>query len=103
MRALKDSTKVHVYNVGFLTHVLRIGPHFCLTFVYLGMLKRHLLGVYEYMDQRELFARFDLDGDGKLNKTELEQTIRNCIPSAQNNVSQTKVGRSIYREDIKSY
>ncbi|GJJ74301.1 hypothetical protein EMPS_06659 [Entomortierella parvispora] len=28
---------------GFSTHFMRIGPHFTLTFVFLGMLKRHLI------------------------------------------------------------
>lgn len=35
---------------GFTTHFLRIGPHFCLTFVFLGILRRGLLDFYEQMD-----------------------------------------------------
>lgn len=65
----------NAFYKGFLTHFLRIGPHFCLTFVFLGVLRRNLKSLYSHLDQRESFLSFDLDGDGKLCRQEVRQIL----------------------------
>jgi Mitochondrial carrier protein len=41
-KKLTATEGMKAFYKGFLTHFLRIGPHFCLTFVFLGVLKRNL-------------------------------------------------------------
>ncbi|KAJ3190521.1 hypothetical protein HK101_008725 [Irineochytrium annulatum] len=68
---------------GFFTHFLRIGPHFCLTFVFLGVFRRQLAGVYNTMDQKDSFKNFDTDGNGVLDERELAEAIRKVLPRNQ--------------------
>ncbi|KAJ3332781.1 hypothetical protein HDU76_013108 [Blyttiomyces sp. JEL0837] len=65
---------------GFTTHFLRIGPHFCLTFVFLGVLRRELVKTYKYLDMRDSFKSFDTDGNGVLDSNELASAMRKVIP-----------------------
>ncbi|KAJ3085368.1 hypothetical protein HK102_000067 [Quaeritorhiza haematococci] len=60
---------------GLTTHFLRIGPHFCFTFLFLGIFRRHLQHVYDYLDLRDSFATFDTDGDGTLSPREVEAAV----------------------------
>ncbi|KAJ8329995.1 hypothetical protein BDV3_003335 [Batrachochytrium dendrobatidis] len=64
---------------GFLTHFLRIGPHFCLTFMFLGILRRGLAQIYEYQDAQDAFHSFDKDGDGVLDEVEVESALTHII------------------------
>jgi len=56
---------------GLLTHFFRIGPHFCFTFLFLGILRRSTNDFYGYLDRVDSFAEFDRDADKKLNKKEV--------------------------------
>jgi hypothetical protein len=56
---------------GLITHFFRIGPHFCLTFLFLGILRRHWNAYYELLDRRDSFNEFDRDGDGRLDRDEV--------------------------------
>ncbi|KAJ3029514.1 UNVERIFIED_CONTAM: hypothetical protein HDU68_011907 [Siphonaria sp. JEL0065] len=83
--AIKHIVKVEglpAFYKGFTTHFLRIGPHFCLTFVFLGMFRRQLAEAYHYLDMRDSFQKFDLDGNGVLDKNELADAMRAVIPKA---------------------
>ncbi|KAJ3081147.1 hypothetical protein HDU99_006465 [Rhizoclosmatium hyalinum] len=71
---------VSAFYKGFTTHFLRIGPHFCLTFVFLGMFRRQLAEAYTYLDMRDSFKKFDQDGNGVLDKKELADVMREVIP-----------------------
>ena len=52
---------------GFTSHFLRIGPHFCLTFMFLGIIRRSTIDYYQFLDRRETSAVFIKDQDGKHN------------------------------------
>ncbi|KAJ3023823.1 UNVERIFIED_CONTAM: hypothetical protein HDU68_008436 [Siphonaria sp. JEL0065] len=81
--AIKHIVKVEglsAFYKGFTTHFLRIGPHFCLTFVFLGMFRRQLAEAYHYLDMRDSFQKFDQDGNGILDKNELADAMRAVIP-----------------------
>jgi Mitochondrial carrier protein len=56
---------------GFFTHFLRIGPHFCLTFVFLGVLKRNLQSYKSFLDHKETYYNADTDFSA-LTETEME-------------------------------
>ncbi|KAJ3074579.1 hypothetical protein HDU98_010856 [Podochytrium sp. JEL0797] len=73
---------VSAFYKGFTTHFLRIGPHFCLTFVFLGMLRRQLQEGYHYLDMRDSFKKFDQDGNGVLDQRELADAMRTVIPKS---------------------
>ena len=60
---------------GFVSHFLRIGPHFCLTFMFLGVLRRSTTDYYRYLDQNDAFQAFDLDHDGKLSRQEVTTAL----------------------------
>jgi hypothetical protein len=64
---------------GFITHFLRIGPHFCLTFVFLGMLRRSAADAYNYLDRKDSFQIFDSDRDGKLDMNEVENALKKIL------------------------
>ncbi|KAJ3300504.1 hypothetical protein HK104_011010 [Borealophlyctis nickersoniae] len=64
---------------GITTHFLRIGPHFCLTFVFLGILRRSIADFYAYRDRIDSFAVFDKDGNGVLDPEELRAALRDII------------------------
>ncbi|KAI9343726.1 mitochondrial carrier domain-containing protein [Zopfochytrium polystomum] len=81
---------------GLFTHFLRIGPHFCLTFVFLGVFRRQLLHAYEFLDMRDSFKSFDKNGDGKLDSDELSSVIRQVIPPGNAKTSD-------YEEMIDNY
>ncbi|KAJ3369059.1 hypothetical protein HDU91_000098, partial [Kappamyces sp. JEL0680] len=70
---------------GFFSHFLRIGPHFCLTFVFLGMLRRTTMQIYEHLDQRETFQAFDKDGDGRLDQREVTAALKKVFDSLSEN------------------
>ncbi|KAI9104116.1 mitochondrial carrier domain-containing protein [Phlyctochytrium arcticum] len=65
---------------GLTTHFLRIGPHFCLTFVFLGILRRGLTDFYGYLDMRDSFSAFDTDGNGVLDPEELKEALHRIVP-----------------------
>jgi solute carrier family 25 protein 34/35 len=64
---------------GFITHFLRIGPHFCLTFVFLGMLRRSTADAYNYLDRKDSFQIFDSNRDGKLDAKEVEDALKKVL------------------------
>ncbi|KAJ3033788.1 hypothetical protein HDV00_005829 [Rhizophlyctis rosea] len=64
---------------GITTHFLRIGPHFCLTFVFLGILRRGLVDFYGYLDRRESFEVFDIDHNGVLDPEEIRKVLTDVI------------------------
>ncbi|KAJ3179535.1 hypothetical protein HDU85_004808 [Gaertneriomyces sp. JEL0708] len=66
---------------GFVTHFLRIGPHFCLTFVFLGILRRGLSDFYGYLDMRDSFHAFDTDGNGVLDQEEVKEALHHIVPT----------------------
>ncbi|KNC98752.1 uncharacterized protein SPPG_05734 [Spizellomyces punctatus DAOM BR117] len=66
---------------GFTTHFLRIGPHFCLTFVFLGILRRGITDFYGYLDMRDSFSAFDKDGNGVLDPSELREALHSIVPA----------------------
>ncbi|KAJ3182092.1 hypothetical protein HDU87_000439 [Geranomyces variabilis] len=66
---------------GFFTHFLRIGPHFCLTFVFLGILRRGVTDFYSYLDMRDSFSVFDKDGNGVLDEAELREALHRVVES----------------------
>ena len=76
---LKNEGPLAFYR-GFLTHFLRIGPHFCLTFVFLGILRRNLAQYYNYLDLKDTFSYFDKDLDGKLNPAEIKDALAYVLP-----------------------
>ncbi|KAJ3395301.1 hypothetical protein HDU84_000068 [Entophlyctis sp. JEL0112] len=95
--AIKHIVKVEgvaSFYKGFTTHFLRIGPHFCLTFVFLGMFRRQLSEAYHYLDMREAFLSFDKDGNGFIDRTELTAVMRNVLPRP-NGVSDGDYDRAI--------
>jgi hypothetical protein len=61
-----------------------IGPHFCLTFLFLGILRRHWNGYYDFLDQRDSFTAFDLNQDGKLDRKEVGGVIACVLGSDAN-------------------
>ncbi|KAH6563507.1 hypothetical protein BASA62_008470 [Batrachochytrium salamandrivorans] len=79
VRKIAHNEGFRAFYKGFFTHFLRIGPHFCLTFVFLGMLRRGLSRGYEYLDARDAFTSFDLDGDGVLDEVEVESALTHII------------------------
>jgi Ca2+-binding EF-hand superfamily protein len=72
---------------GLTTHFLRIGPHFCFTFLFLGIFRRRLTEVYEYLDHKDSFAAYDKDHDGKLNKTEISSMLKDMSLDADSTAS----------------
>lgn len=77
---------------GLFTHFLRIGPHFCLTFVFLGVFRRQLLGVYGLLDMRDSFKSLDKDGDGVLGSSDISNAIRRVIPPPDVYLTKDAVG-----------
>ncbi|KAJ3049388.1 hypothetical protein HK097_009615 [Rhizophlyctis rosea] len=64
---------------GITTHFLRIGPHFCLTFVFLGILRRTIVDFYGYLDRRDSFDVFDVDHNGVLDPEEIRHVLEGVI------------------------
>jgi Ca2+-binding EF-hand superfamily protein len=65
---------------GYTSHFLRIGPHFCLTFAFLGVLKR---GLYDYLDEKNItnaFRSVDVDGNGRIDENELLAALKAAFP-----------------------
>ncbi|KAJ3394052.1 hypothetical protein HDU92_007275 [Lobulomyces angularis] len=60
---------------GLVTHFFRIGPHFCFTFLFLGILRRQLNEYYGYLDRKDSFLFFDANNDGALNLSECENLL----------------------------
>lgn len=65
---------------GFTTHFLRIGPHFCLTFVFLGILRRGLVDAHDEHDLKTSFVEWDRDADGKLSYDEVKAAVGQVVP-----------------------
>ncbi|TPX46974.1 hypothetical protein SeLEV6574_g02905 [Synchytrium endobioticum] len=82
---------------GLITHFLRIGPHFGLTFTFYGAIRRTLLDVYDYSDLKQSFKEFDTDHDQHLNIPELANALQTVIPPPKN------MSRSDYSRLIQSY
>ncbi|KAJ3417611.1 hypothetical protein HDV05_000068 [Chytridiales sp. JEL 0842] len=59
-------------------------PHFCLTFVFLGVFRRQLSTVYYNLDLRDSFQSFDLDKDGRIDRKELSMALRKIISPPTN-------------------
>ncbi|KAJ3117446.1 hypothetical protein HK100_000815 [Physocladia obscura] len=96
--AIKHIIKVEgvsAFYKGFTTHFLRIGPHFCLTFVFLGMFRRQLAQVYNYLDLRDSFKTFDKNGDGVLDSRELASAVREVIPKTNLNFEDAEYEKMI--------
>jgi Ca2+-binding EF-hand superfamily protein len=64
------------FYTGFTSHFLRIGPHFVLTFLFLGMLRRSLADIYSRQDLKDSFQLFDKDADGVIDDDELSGLIK---------------------------
>ncbi|KAJ3113948.1 Mitochondrial oxaloacetate carrier protein [Nowakowskiella sp. JEL0407] len=86
---------------GVSMHFLRIGPHFVLSFVFLGIFKRSLLDYYGYKDTKDSFAKFDVDKDGVLNKNELEQVLKIAFPLSSQLEMKNQVLQTIESENVK--
>lgn len=65
---------------GFTSHFLRIGPHFCLSFIFLGILRRSLIQYYDDSDMMHWFAKCDRDRDGLLDYGEVNRALRTVVP-----------------------
>ncbi|KAJ1512796.1 Mitochondrial oxaloacetate carrier protein, partial [Coelomomyces lativittatus] len=61
----------HAFYKGFLSHFLRIGPHFCLTFMFLGILKRAVQSQFNQEASEQVFHKFDSNRDGYLSSHDL--------------------------------
>lgn len=68
---------------GFLNHFLRIGPHFCLTFLFLGILRRTISTNYEKENIKDSFKKFDKDGNGTIDMNELEYVVKLTFPMSK--------------------
>ncbi|KAJ3359667.1 Mitochondrial oxaloacetate carrier protein [Allomyces javanicus] len=66
---------------GFLSHFLRIGPHFCLTFVFLGMFRRSIIAFRDGKDEDAVFAALDADHDGVVNAADFARAVRLAAPA----------------------
>jgi Ca2+-binding EF-hand superfamily protein len=75
MKKIADKEGFSAFYKGFTTHFLRIGPHFCLTFVFLGVLRRTACDFYGYLDHRDIFEEFDTDHNGKLDEQEVRALL----------------------------
>ena len=64
---------------GFLTHFLRIGPHFCLTFVFLGILRRSTADYYSWLDLKDAFEVLDTNSDGFLTRHDVKILIKKVV------------------------
>lgn len=64
------------FYTGFASHFLRVGPHFVLTFLFLGVLRRSLADVYSQLDLKDSFQFFDKDSDGVIDDDELTGLIK---------------------------
>ncbi|KAI8810145.1 mitochondrial carrier domain-containing protein [Cladochytrium replicatum] len=64
---------------GVTTHFLRIGPHFCFTFVFLGVYRRWFIAGYDYLDMRDSFKLFDSNKDGALDIGELRSALKAIV------------------------
>jgi Ca2+-binding EF-hand superfamily protein len=65
---------------GLVTHFLRLGPHFCLTFVFLGILRRGLINYRESKAFESSFSFVDVNRNGRIEPEELALVLKNLIP-----------------------
>ena len=75
VRKISEKEGFKAFYKGFTSHFLRIGPHFCLTFVFLGIMRRNTLDYYVFLDRKETFQAFDKDADGLLNEGEVQNAL----------------------------
>jgi Ca2+-binding EF-hand superfamily protein len=78
-------------------HFLRIGPHFALSFLFLGVFRRKLIDYHEDKNLSECFRQLDGDGDGRLDFYEVATALRNVVPMP------TRLTPHLYDEKINSY
>ncbi|KAI8821304.1 mitochondrial carrier domain-containing protein [Fimicolochytrium jonesii] len=81
IRKIAKNEGLTAFYKGLTTHFLRIGPHFCLTFVFLGILRRGCTDFYSYLDMRDSFSAFDKDGNGMLDQAELRDALQKVVMS----------------------
>jgi hypothetical protein len=72
------------FYTGFTSHFLRIGPHFVLTFLFLGVLRRGLADIYSQQDLKDSFQLFDKDADGVIDDDELSGLIKLILSKSPN-------------------
>ncbi|KAI9205324.1 mitochondrial carrier domain-containing protein [Polychytrium aggregatum] len=97
IKKLVANEGVTAFYKGALTHFLRIGPHFCLTFVFLGWLRRGLSDYYARRDLQDSFSVFDEDGNGTLDRSEVFHAIEKIFPRPLN------LGQDEYRALLYRY
>ena len=94
------------FYTGFTSHFLRIGPHFILTFLFLGVLRRNLADLYSKLDLKESFHYFDKDSDGVIDDDELSGLIKLILSKSTeefgNNPQEQEKILSIYKSRIMS-
>lgn len=96
---------------GLTTHFLRIGPHFCLTFLFLGIFRRQINDYYDYRDRKESFTHYDQNNDGKLNQAEIKDMVTKVVlkgnPNDELVIYRTlpnlffTLGKTLYPEDFR--
>lgn len=99
VRKIINNEGFSAFYKGFFTHFLRIGPHFCLTFVFLGVFRRGVSHFYEYLDARDSFRQFDCDGDGVLDEHEVERVIKTITPSCDEKTIHAYASRILEKAD----
>lgn len=76
---------VTAFYKGLFSHFLRIGPHFCLTFMFLGVMRRNVMDYYSYLDRKDAFNSFDVNNDGKLDHSEVRLALEKIFESLGDN------------------
>ncbi len=92
---------------GFVPSFLRLGPHFVLTFVFLEQLHRadeaYINRRDELLEAQALFAKFDLDHSGLIDRKEIMSIVRQSHPrlASHDVLSEDSYERSMEEEAQK--
>ena len=79
LKILRNEGPLAFYK-GFTSHVLRISPHYALTFNFQGVLRRQLLKHYDKQDLQSSFRSIDVNQDGRIDQPELVTALASVIP-----------------------